>query len=357
MNKETKLFKRRIAVTGGAGFIGSNLLLMMVPKYPEYMFVNIDCLTYAANLSNLEAIANLPNYRFEKVDISDFPSLEKCFAVHEINSVIHLAAESHVDRSIVGPAKFVRTNIAGTFYLLELVRKISGEETSFRFHHVSTDEVYGSADNGESFNEASPFCPNSPYAASKAAAGHLVRSYHQTYGLDIVTTNCTNNYGQYQFPEKLIPLVINNALNNKTIPVYGDGKHERDWLYVSDHCDALDLAFHKGKSGESYNVSAGAGISNIELVKRVCKILDKTLSRGPREKLIQFVTDRPGHDRRYALDSSKIRKELGWKPQHNLDDGLEKTVQWYIKNSDWLAKCVSGEYQKYYDSMYANRLN
>ncbi len=355
MDKSPKSFKRKIAVTGGAGFIGSNLLLMLAPKYPEYLFINIDCLTYAGNLSNLESISALPNYVFEKVDITEFPALEKCFVENQINSVIHLAAESHVDRSIVGPAKFIRTNIAGTFHLLELARKFSEKEKPFRLLHVSTDEVFGSAKPGEKFSEKSSFRPNSPYAASKAAAEHLVRSYYQTYGLDVVTTNCTNNYGPYQFPEKLIPLVINNAINNKPIPIYGDGKHERDWLFVTDHCEALDLVFHKGKSGESYNFSADYVISNLELVKKVCAILDKTLGGGPREKLIQFVADRPGHDRRYALDSSIIRKELGWQPKSRIDDGLEKTVQWYLDNGEWLKRCVSGEYLKYYESMYANR--
>ncbi|MGH8016090.1 MAG: dTDP-glucose 4,6-dehydratase, partial [Candidatus Zixiibacteriota bacterium] len=336
-------------------FIGSNFLLMMVPRYPEYYFVNIDCLTYAGNLSNLETIAQSPNYIFEKVDITDFSILEKCFAAHQIDSVVHLAAESHVDRSIVGPAKFIRTNIAGTFYLLELARKLAEKNSSFRFLHVSTDEVYGSAKAGEKFSEESLYRPNSPYAASKAAADHLVRSYLCTYGIDVVITNCTNNYGPFQFPEKLIPLVVNNAINNKPIPVYGDGKNERDWLYVSDHCEALDLVFHKGVTGESYNISAENVIHNIDLVKSICKILDKMLGGEPCENLIQFVTDRPGHDRRYALDSTKIRKELGWKPSHQFEKALETTVEWYVENKQWLNRCTSGEYLKYYDSMYANR--
>jgi len=328
---------------------------MMAPKYPDYLFVNIDCLTYAGNLFNLESISDLPNYKFEKVDITDFPALEKCFAENQIDSVIHLAAESHVDRSIIGPAKFIRTNIAGTFYLLELARKTSERDKSFRFLHVSTDEVYGSAESGLQFNEESPFNPNSPYAASKAAADHLARSYYQTYGLNIVITNCTNNFGPYQFPEKLFPLVINNALNNKAIPVYGDGKHERDWLYVDDHCNALDFVFHSGKAGESYNVSSGSLMTNIELVKRICGILDKKLGGGKREKLIQFVTDRPGHDRRYALDSSKIKNELEWDPSNKFETALESTVDWYLKNENWLKSCTSGEYMKYYETMYANR--
>ncbi len=355
MKKSQEAIRRRIAVTGGAGFIGSNLLLLMVPKYPYYFFVNIDCLTYAGNLSNLESISARSNYVFEKVDITDFEPLGKCFEKYQINSVIHLAAESHVDRSIVGPAVFMKTNITGTYHLLELARKISKKDKSFRFLHVSTDEVYGSAGIGEKFSEESPYRPNSPYAASKAAADYLVRSYNRTYGLNAVTTNCTNNYGQYQFPEKLIPLVINNAINNKPIPIYGDGMNERDWLYVTDHCAALDLIFHKGKSGESYNISADNVISNIELVKKICAALDKELGGGPREKLIQFVTDRPGHDRRYALDSSKIRKELGWKTERKLDDGLEQTVRWYLENGEWLKRCTNGEYLNYYESMYVNR--
>ncbi len=355
MSKTQSQYKRKIAVTGGAGFIGSNFLLMMAPKYQDYLFVNIDCLTYAGNLLNLESISSLPNHKFEKVDITDFPALEKCFAENQIDSVIHLAAESHVDRSIVGPAKFIRTNIAGTFYLLELARKTSERDKSFRFLHVSTDEVYGSAKSGQRFNEESPYHPNSPYAASKAAADHLVRSYFQTYGLDIVITNCTNNFGPYQFPEKLIPLVMNNALTNKAIPVYGDGQNERDWLYIDDHCFALDLVFHRGKAGESYNVSSSSLMTNIELVKRICGILDKKLGGGKREKLIQFVTDRPGHDRRYALDSSKIENELKWKPSNKFETALESTVDWYLQNENWLKSCTSGEYMKYYETMYANR--
>jgi len=355
MSKESKSFSRRIAVTGGAGFIGSNFLLMMVPQYSDYFFVNIDSLTYAANLANLGSISALPNYRFEKIDIGDFDALKECFSKHQINSVIHLAAESHVDRSIIGPAQFVKTNVFGTFNLLEVSRIYSESDESFRFHNVSTDEVYGSANTGEEFKEDSPYRPNSPYAASKAAADHLVRSYHRTYGLDVVTSNCSNNYGPYQFPEKLIPLVINNAINNKAIPVYGDGKNERNWIYVSDHCKALDLVFHKGKSGQTYNVSSEICLTNLDLIKSICSILDKKLGGGPRESLIQFVKDRPGHDRRYALDSSRLRNELGWKPLQTLDDGIEKTVNWYLENGAWLKRCVNGEYKKYYETMYANR--
>jgi len=355
MSKSLDSYRQRIAVTGGAGFIGSNLLLMLVPKYPDYLFVNIDSLTYAANLSNLESIAKSPDYRFEKIDICNYRELENCFSKYDINGVIHLAAESHVDRSIIGPAEFIRTNIDGTFNLLELSRRLKEKDSTFRFLHVSTDEVYGSAGENETFTENAPFRPNSPYAASKAAADHMVRSYNRTYELDTVITNCTNNYGPYQFPEKLIPLVIYNAINNKPIPIYGDGTNERDWLYVKDHCEALDLAFHNGRTGESYNISANKIIPNIDLVKRVCAILDKMRGDGPRENLIQFVTDRPGHDRRYALDSNKFRKEFNWQPSENFENALETTVKWYVENEYWLKNCISGDYLKYYETVYANR--
>lgn len=355
MDKKTHSFKRNIAVTGGAGFIGSNLLHLIVPKYPDYLFVNIDCLTYAGNLSNLESISNLPNYRFEKIDISDFAQLEDCFNKYQFDSLIHLAAESHVDRSIIGPAQFVKTNITGTFNLLELSRKAFESNSSFRFHNVSTDEVFGSADDGEKFIESAPFRPNSPYAASKAAADNLVRSYHRTYGMDTVTSYCSNNYGPYQFPEKLIPLVINNVLNEKEIPVYGDGKQIRNWLYVTDHCRALDLIFHKGIAGESYNVCAEIESTNIDLIKTLCAIIDEKSGSKNSQSLIQFVKDRPAHDRRYALDSTKIRSKLVWKPTHDLKTGLKKTVDWYLNNNEWLNCCVSGEYQQFYEKQYANR--
>jgi dTDP-glucose 4,6-dehydratase len=355
MSKTEKKFKRKIAVTGGAGFIGSNLLLKLVPKYPDYMFVNIDCLTYAGNLLNLESVANYPNYKFAKVDITEFEALKTCFEENQIDSVIHLAAESHVDRSIVGPSRFIKTNITGTFHLLELARRFNEKDKSFRFLHVSTDEVFGSSEPGKMFTENSPYHPNSPYAASKAAADHLVRSYFHSYGLDVVITNCTNNFGPYQFPEKLIPLAINNVISDKPIPIYGDGKHERDWLYVADHCEAIDLVFHRGKPGECYNVSGENVLMNEELVRKVCSILDRKLGGEPKEKLIKFVADRPGHDRRYAMDCSKTKKELGWKRSHSFEKDLESTVNWYIENNAWLKSCTSGEYQKYYEQMYANR--
>ena len=348
-------YSRHIAVTGGAGFIGSNLLLQMVPKYPQYLFVNVDALTYAGNLSNLQAIEKAPNYRFERINIREFDPLKMCFERHQIDSVIHLAAESHVDRSILGPSQFIESNIMGTFNLLELARSIHEQERRFRFHHVSTDEVFGSLGPTGYFTEQSRYRPNSPYSASKASADHLVRAYHKTYGLEVVTTNCSNNYGPYQFPEKLIPLMIRNALTGKELPVYGDGKQIRDWLYVLDHCEALDLVFHKGKPGETYNIGGRNEIENIEIVRLICKILDELKGGGPRENLIKFVKDRPGHDRRYAIDPSYVEKELGWTPRHTFDQGIRLTIQWYLDNGAWLERCLSGEYQKYYDQQYSNR--
>jgi dTDP-glucose 4,6-dehydratase len=348
-------YKHRIAVTGGAGFIGSNLLLHLVPKYRDYLFVNVDCLTYAGNLANLKAIERAENYLFEKINICDFGTLQSCFERHAIDGVIHLAAESHVDRSITGPADFISSNINGTFNLLELARVRHEKGERFRFHHVSTDEVFGSLGSKGFFTEESPYRPNSPYSASKAAADHLVRAYRGTYGLDTVTTNCSNNYGPYQFPEKLIPLMIRNATSGKELPVYGDGRQIRDWLFVQDHCEALDLVFHKGKSGETYNIGGHNEIENIELVKTLCRILDQILGGGPRENLIKFVKDRPGHDRRYAIDASYINRELGWAPRHSFDQGLRTTIQWYLENSEWLEGCISGAYLKYYEMMYSKR--
>jgi dTDP-glucose 4,6-dehydratase len=353
MNKNNLM--RRVAVTGGAGFIGSNLLLYLVKKYPDYLFINIDSLTYAGNLTNLTDIQESENYRFEKIDIADFESLADCFERHNPDSLIHLAAESHVDRSIVGPSAFVQTNILGTFNLLELARKRHTEKGSFRFHHVSTDEVFGSLGEKGKFTEASSYRPNSPYSASKAAGDHLVRSYHQTYRLDTVTSNCSNNYGPYQFPEKLVPLIISNALAGKELPVYGDGLHVRDWLFVEDHCRALDILFHEGKSGETYNIGGNSEVPNLELVRTICRMLDRRCGGGSREELMQFVEDRPGHDRRYAIDASRINREFNWQPEYTLEGGLEKTIDWYIDNSDWLEKCTSGEYREYYERMYAGR--
>ena len=355
MIEKNRNSKKRIAVTGGAGFIGSNFLLMMVPRYPEYLFVNIDILTYAANLSNLSEFYSAENYKFEKIDITDYTSLDDCFARYNFDSVIHLAAESHVDRSLIGPALFIQTNVMGTFNLLELARKSAVSNSNFRFHHVSTDEVYGSIEGDRRADENFAINPSSPYAASKAAADQMVRSYHKSYGLNAVITNCSNNYGAFQFPEKLIPLLINNIINGKSIPVYGDGKNIRDWLYVEDHCKALDLVFHKGQAGSVYNIGSGSETENIFLIKKICAILEKKTGSGPFDKLIEFVKDRPGHDRRYALDSSKIKKELGWEPSFSLDEGLELTVDWYLSQTDWLKNCTSGEYINYYETVYGDR--
>jgi dTDP-glucose 4,6-dehydratase len=352
MNRE---FSRHIAVTGGAGFIGSNLLLHLIPKYPDYLFVNIDCLTYAGNLSSLRPVEKSPNYRFERIDICNYEALKECLMKYYVDAVIHLAAESHVDRSIVGPAAFINSNIMGTFNLLEIARLVREKDKPFRFHHVSTDEVFGSLGAEGHFTENSPYRPNSPYSASKASADHLVRAYHHTYGLETVTTNCSNNYGPYQFPEKLIPLMIRNATSGKDLPVYGDGRQVRDWLYVQDHCEALDLVFHKGKVGQTYNIGGHNEIENIELVRRLCGILDDLLGGRPRESLIKFVKDRPGHDRRYAIDPSFIRQEFGWTPRHTFEQGLKATIQWYLDNTAWMEGCLSGEYLNYYDMMYSNR--
>jgi len=349
-------FQKRIAVSGGAGFIGSNLLLYLVPRYPDYLFVNIDSLTYAACLENLEPIRTSPNYLFEKIDICDKPAVESCFERYEMTGVIHLAAETHVDRSIMGPAPFVQTNLIGTFNLLEAARCIHERGLPFRFHHVSTDEVFGSLGESGSFTEDSPYRPNSPYAATKAGGDHLARAYHRTYGLDAVISNTCNNYGPFQFPEKLIPLVIRNASAGEPIPLYGDGQQRRDWLYVDDHCTALDLVFHRGRSGESYGIAAGGEVANIELVRQLCRILDERLGGQPRERLIRFIADRPGHDRRYAIDSTKIRQELGWRPAFTLDEGLRRTVAWYLSNRSWLDDRTSGAYRDYYSAVYEKRL-
>jgi dTDP-glucose 4,6-dehydratase len=348
-------FSRHIIVTGGAGFIGSNLLLYLVPKYPDYLFVNLDCLTYAGNLANLKSIENRSNYRFEKINITDFEELKRCFEKYQPDGIIHLAAESHVDRSISGPADFVYTNFIGTFNLLELARQSLASGRNFRFHHISTDEVFGSLGKDGHFTEQTPYRPNSPYSAAKAGSDHLVRAYHKTYGMDTVTTNCSNNYGPYQFPEKLIPLMIRNARLGLPMPVYGDGGNIRDWLYVEDHCRAIDLVFHEGKAGETYNIGGHNEIENIRLVRLICEILDERLGGEPKEKLITYVKDRPGHDRRYAIDASYIEKSLGWKPIYSFEKGIALTVDWYLDNNDWLENCISGEYQKYYDKNYSNR--
>jgi len=354
MNNPGK-YSKRIIVSGGAGFIGSNLLLYLVKRYPEYLFVNLDCLSYAANLANLQSVENVENYRFEHLDICDYDRLRGCFEKYDINAVIHLAAESHVDRSILGPADFIRTNIIGTFNLLELARNKAEQSGDFRFHQVSTDEVYGSIAQPGLFTESSGYNPSSPYSASKAAADHLVRAWHKTYGLNIVLTNSSNNYGPYQFPEKMIPLMIYNALLGKELPIYGEGRQVRDWLHVFDHVQAIDLAFHKGRNGQTYNISTETETENIDLVKLICRLVDELAGTSSSADLIKFVSDRPGHDFRYAPDSSEIRTELGWQPQYNLENGLRETIRWYLDNRDWLEKCINGEYQKYYQQNYENR--
>ncbi len=347
-------FKRRVIITGGAGFIGSNLLRRLIPKYPDYLFVNLDCLTYAGNLGNLSDLQDSPNYRFEKVSILNRPEIERCFRSYQPDGLIHLAAESHVDRSIESAADFIATNITGTYNLLESAREAAANRP-FRFHHISTDEVFGSIMDGKSADEDSSYRPNSPYAASKAASDHLVRAYHVTHHLDTIISHSSNNYGPYQFPEKLIPLFIRNAQAGMPLPVYGDGKHSRDWIYVEDHCQAIDLLFHQAESGSVYNVSSGVESRNIDLVKMLCRILGKRLSRPDIEASISYVTDRPGHDRRYSLSSNRLRERFGWKPEIELEQGLERTVDWYLANSGWLRDCLSGDYLQYYHRMYSNR--
>lgn len=327
----------KILVTGGAGFIGSNFLRVFVPKYKEHTFINLDKLTYAANLSNLKNIDQEENYRFERADIADYDSVQEIFKRYNPDIVVHFAAESHVDRSIVGPADFIRTNIVGTFNLLEACRKYWKDKKGKVFHHVSTDEVYGSLGEAGYFTEESRYDPSSPYSASKASSDHLVRAYHRTYGLPVKITNCSNNYGPYQFPEKLIPLMILNAIEGKPLPVYGQGQNVRDWLYVEDHCHAIWLVIQKGRVGETYNIGGNNEWKNIDIVHKICEILGEELDKDPTQfkQLVTFVADRPGHDLRYALDSTKIRRELGWKPCETFETGLRKTVKWYLENKWW----------------------
>jgi len=334
-----------LLVTGGAGFIGSNFILYWLKKYPKDKILNLDKLTYAGNLENLKSVENNPNYHFVKGDICDFSLVDSLIKKYDIDTIVHFAAESHVDRSILDPAAFIKTNIEGTYILLEasLKNKIK------RFHHISTDEVFGtlSLNSKEKFNEKTPYNPRSPYSASKAASDHLVRAYYVTYGLPITISNCSNNYGPYQFPEKLIPLAITNIIEGKKVPIYGDGLYVRDWLYVEDHCKALDLILHRGKIGETYFIGGlTEDIPNIEVVKKILKIMGKD------ESYIEHVKDRPGHDRRYAIDWSKINRELGWRPEVDFDTGLKLTVYWYLKNKDWWKKIKSGEYKKYYKKQY-----
>jgi dTDP-glucose 4,6-dehydratase len=345
---------RHILITGGAGFIGSHVVRHFIKRHPEYRIVNLDALTYAGNLENLRDIESSPNYTFIKGDITDSNLVMDVFRDHNIDSVIHLAAESHVDRSILGPMAFVSTNVVGTVVLLEAARGYWPDLNGKTFYHVSTDEVYGSLGNEGFFTGRSAYDPHSPYSASKASSDHFVRAYHDTYKLPVVISNCSNNYGPNQFPEKLIPLCILNIKHNKPLPIYGQGVNTRDWLYVEDHAAAIDVILHKGQRGETYNIGGLNEWKNIDLVRLLCKIADKLLKReaGTSEKLITFVKDRPGHDFRYAIDASKLSTELGWKPSVTFEQGLEKTIQWYLDNEEWLRHVTSGEYQRYYVTQY-----
>ncbi|WP_332456921.1 dTDP-glucose 4,6-dehydratase [Petrimonas sp.] len=350
-------FKKNILITGGAGFIGSHVVRLMVTRYPHYRIVNLDKLTYAGNLANLHDVQEKPNYRFVKADICDPDEVRRVFEQYRIDSVIHLAAESHVDRSITDPLSFARTNVMGTLNLLEAARQMWQPATPHLFYHVSTDEVYGALPFGDAlFTEETRYDPHSPYSASKAASDHFVRAYHDTYGLPVVLSNCSNNYGPYQFPEKLIPLFINNIRHNKPLPVYGKGENVRDWLYVEDHARAIDLIFHRGRTGETYNIGGFNEWKNIDLIRVMIRTVDRLLGRkeGESEKLITFVTDRAGHDLRYAIDSTKLKNELGWEPSLQFEEGIEKTVRWYLDHQEWLDNVTSGDYQRYYQKMYGN---
>jgi dTDP-glucose 4,6-dehydratase len=347
-----------ILITGGAGFIGSHVVRLFVNKYSDYKIVNLDKLTYAGNLENLSDVDSKPNYEFVKGDIVDEKFIHELFLKHNFTGIIHLAAESHVDRSIANPAEFIYTNIIGTVNLLNEVRKIWGENTvGKRFYHISTDEVYGSLGKEGLFSEKTAYDPKSPYSASKASSDHLVRAYNHTYKIPVVISNCSNNYGPNQFPEKLIPLVINNINNLKPVPVYGKGENVRDWLFVEDHARAIDLIFHKGKTGETYNIGGGNEWTNINLVRLLCTIMDEKLRRTPgaSAELITFVKDRAGHDIRYAIDSSKLRNELGWYPTLQFEEGLDKTVHWYLSNENWMKNVLTGDYAKYYEKQYGSR--
>ena len=345
----------KILVTGGAGFIGSHVIRRLVNKYPEYFIYNLDALTYAGNLENLKDIEVKENYTFLQGDITDEKYINSIFNTYKFDAVIHLAAESHVDRSISDPLMFAKTNIIGTINLLNAFNSLwKNNWEGKRFYHISTDEVYGSLGESGLFEETSMYRPNSPYAASKAGSDHFVRAYGETYDIPYVISNCSNNYGPYQFPEKLIPLCINNILNNKSLPIYGDGKNTRDWLYVIDHASAIDLIFHKGEASETYNVGGFNESKNIDLVRLLCQQVDKKLKRklGTSEKLITFVKDRPGHDLRYAIDASKLNRTLGWRPSVTFEEGLSKTIDWYLNSKDWLENVTSGSYQNYYKSQY-----
>lgn len=352
-------YDRTILVTGGAGFIGSHVVRRMVKNYPNYRILNFDKLTYAGNLENLRDVESYENYHFIKGDITNEKEVTAVFDEYNVTSVIHLAAESHVDRSISGPMDFVLANVVGTVNLLNVAKAYWKDQATKDpiFYHISTDEVYGSLGNEGLFKEITPYDPRSPYSASKASSDHFVRAYHHTYGMPVKISNCSNNYGSHQFPEKLIPLMIHNIINKKELPIYGDGKNIRDWLWVEDHAQAIDIIFHKGTIGETYNIGGLNEWTNIELVQYLCRLLDEKLSRkaGENEQLITFVKDRAGHDRRYAIDASKLENELDWKPSITFEKGLEKTVDWYLKNQDWVKNVTSGTYKEYYQNQYNQR--
>lgn len=349
---------KKILITGGAGFIGSHVIRLFVNKYPDYIIINLDALTYAGNLENLKDVEQQANYRFVKANILDAVVLEQIFQEYQITDVIHLAAESHVDRSILSPLDFVYTNIIGTVNLLNTAKKFwSGNMSGHLFYHISTDEVFGSLGDTGFFTETTAYDPRSPYSASKASSDHFVRAYHETYHLPSIVSNCSNNYGPNHFPEKLIPLFIHNILEKKPLPVYGDGLYTRDWLYVKDHARAIDTIFHQGKAGETYNIGGFNEWKNIDLVTLLCRLMDEKLGRakGESEQLITYVKDRPGHDRRYAIDASKIKEQFGWEPSVTFEEGLSETIDWYLSNTEWLQHVTSGAYQHYYESMYGNR--